>query len=175
MFLSFRGEDVRNKFLSFLSLALRKIGLFNVFRDDYALEKGKDIWPELKDCIKDSQYAVVVLSENYATSCWCLRELAKIVKCARSDSLEIRTIFYHVNPADVRAVKSAGEKIEQKGSFWNALEAHKQNPSNSKKSLEKWRNALHVVANQSGYLVEPHTYVPFLLIYINMLIIYLIL
>ncbi|KAF3449324.1 hypothetical protein FNV43_RR10052 [Rhamnella rubrinervis] len=72
--------------------------------------KGKEIGPELLNAIEDSHYAVVILSENYADSHWCLKELAKIVDCM-GDSGRIRTIFYHVDPSDVR---------NQKGSFGEA-------------------------------------------------------
>ena len=156
VFLSFRGEDTRNNFTGHLSLALRKIGLFNIFKDDIALPKGKDIGPELLKAIEDSQYAVVVLSENYATSSWCLKELAKIVECM-GDSGRIRTIFYHVNPSHVRNVISSDVKKQEESSFWKALNEHAKIPSHSE-YLESWRNALVKVANQSGHPVEAHTY-----------------
>ena len=109
VFLSFRGEDTRNNFTGHLYQALSRSGLCSIFRDDIALPKGKDIGPELMKAIEDSHYAVVVLSENYATSSWCLKELAKIVECM-GDSGRIRTIFYHVNPSHVRNVISSDEQ-----------------------------------------------------------------
>ncbi|KAF3447863.1 hypothetical protein FNV43_RR08569 [Rhamnella rubrinervis] len=155
VFLSFRGEDTRNNFTSHLSLDLRKIGLFNIFKDDYALNKGNDIDSELMQAIEDSQCAVVVLSENYATSSWCLKELAKIAECM-GDSGRIRTIFYHVNPSHVRNVVSTDVKKQKESSFWKALKEHAKNPSHSK-DLERWRKALVTVANQSGHTVEANT------------------
>ncbi|KAF3449624.1 hypothetical protein FNV43_RR10355 [Rhamnella rubrinervis] len=152
VFLSFRGEDTRHNFTGHLSHALRRIGIFNIFKDDYALDKGKDIGPELMKAIEDSQYAVVVLSENYATSSWCLKELAKIVECM-GNSGRIRTIFYHVNPSHVRAVKSTDVEKQKESSFWKALKEHAKTPSHSK-DLESWRNALFTVANQSGDPIE---------------------
>ncbi|KAF3449625.1 hypothetical protein FNV43_RR10356 [Rhamnella rubrinervis] len=155
VFLSFRGEDIRNDFTGRLSLALRKIGLFNIFKDDYALDEGKDIGPELMKAIEDSNCAVVVLSENYATSSLCLKELAKIVECM-GDSGRIRTIFYHVNPSHVRYMISTDVEEQKQSSFWKTLEEHAKNPSHSK-DLESWKNAFVKVANQSGHPVEPHT------------------
>ncbi|KAF3447861.1 hypothetical protein FNV43_RR08567 [Rhamnella rubrinervis] len=152
VFLSFKGDDTRNNFTGHLSLALRKIGLFNIFKDDYALDKGKDIGPELMKAIEDSQYAEVVLSENYATSSWCLKEVAKIVECM-GDSGRIRTIFYHVNPSHVRNVVSTDVKKQKESSFWKALEEHAKNRTHSN-GLERWRNALVKLANQSGHPVE---------------------
>ncbi|KAF3447675.1 hypothetical protein FNV43_RR08378 [Rhamnella rubrinervis] len=155
VFLSFRGEDTRNNFTGHLSLALRKIGLFNIFKDDYALDKGKDIGPELMQAIEDSQYAVVVLSENYATSRWCLKQLAKIVECM-GDFGRIRTIFCHVNPSHLRNVVSTDVKKQKESSFWKALVEHAKNPTHSE-YVESWRNALVRVANQSGHPVVAHT------------------
>ncbi|KAF3449622.1 hypothetical protein FNV43_RR10353 [Rhamnella rubrinervis] len=149
VFLSFRGEDTRYNFTGHLSHALRRIGLFNIFKDEYALEKGKNIELELMKAIEDSQYAVVVLSENYAGSDWCLKELAKIVECM-GNSGRIRTIFYHVNPSHVRAVKSTDVEKQKESSFCKALKDHAKNPSHSK-DLESWRNALYTVSYQEGY------------------------
>ncbi|KAF3448134.1 hypothetical protein FNV43_RR08845 [Rhamnella rubrinervis] len=154
VFLSFRGEDTRYNFTGHLSHSLRKIGLFNIFMDDCALGQGKDIDLELMKAIEDSQYAVVVLSKNYATSSWCLKELAQIVKCMGEPvSGRIRTIFYHVDPFHVRNVKSSEVKKQKESSFWKALEEHAKNPSHSK-DLESWRDALFKIANQSGHHVK---------------------
>ncbi|KAF3449327.1 hypothetical protein FNV43_RR10055 [Rhamnella rubrinervis] len=57
------------------------------------------------------------------------------------DSGLIRTIFYHVEPSDVR---------NQKGSFGEAIAKHENDQRFSSDELESWRNALTKVANQSG-------------------------
>ncbi|KAF3455379.1 hypothetical protein FNV43_RR00002 [Rhamnella rubrinervis] len=147
VFLSFRGEDTRLNFTGFLYAALCQKGIFYTFKDDYELEKGKDIGPKLMNAIEDSHYAVVVLSKNYAASTWCLNELAKIVDCM-GDSGRIQTIFYHVNPSNVR---------KQMGSFGQALAEHQKNPRNSSEDVKRWRNALTKVADLSAWHVEDHT------------------
>ncbi|KAF3447805.1 hypothetical protein FNV43_RR08510 [Rhamnella rubrinervis] len=106
----------------------------------FALDKGKQIEPVLLNAIRDSHFAVVVLTENYADSHWCLKELAKIVECM-GDSGRIRTIFYHVDPSDVR---------NQKGSFEEAMAKHENDQRFSSDEVESWRKALTKVANQSG-------------------------
>ena len=80
VFLSFRGEDTRNKFMCHLYEALIQKGIAT-FKDDQKLEKGKPIRPELLEAIKESKFAIVILSENYASSTWCLDELANIIHC----------------------------------------------------------------------------------------------
>ena len=48
------------------------------FKDDEKLEKGKPIRPELLEAIKESKFAIVILSENYASSTWCLDEASPL-------------------------------------------------------------------------------------------------
>ncbi|KAF3447869.1 hypothetical protein FNV43_RR08575 [Rhamnella rubrinervis] len=154
VFLSFRG-DTRNSFTSHLDYALRKVGLFSIFKDDYKLPKGKDIETELMNAIEDSHVAVVVISEKYADSDWCLKELAKIVKCM-GDSGRIRTIFYHVNLSHVRDVASADAEKQKDNSFWKALKEHAKNPSHSK-YVESWTSALVEVAYKYADYVKRDT------------------
>ena len=82
VFLSFRGKDTRNNFTDHLYTALKQKGVFT-FRDNEELERGKSISPELLKAIEESKFAIVILSRNYASSTWCLDELAKIVKCMK--------------------------------------------------------------------------------------------
>ena len=77
VFLSFSGEDTRNKFMGHLYEALIQKGIAT-FKDDEKLEKGKPIRPELLEAIKESKFAIVILSENYASSTWCLDEASPL-------------------------------------------------------------------------------------------------
>ena len=71
-----------------------------VFRDNERLEKGKLISDKLLKAIQESKYGIAVISTNYASSKWCLNELAEMVKCMR-DTVRVLPIFYHVDPSDV--------------------------------------------------------------------------
>ena len=83
VFLSFRGEDNREGFASHLYKALCNKGL-HTFIDD-KLQRGEEISNELIQAIKNSSILVIVFSENYTKSKWCLDELAEIVKCREKD------------------------------------------------------------------------------------------
>ncbi|OWM68473.1 hypothetical protein CDL15_Pgr024613 [Punica granatum] len=75
VFLSFRGPDTRKVFADFLYLSLKDAGV-DAFRDSDELHVGEDIGPELLDRIERSKISIPIFSENYASSKWCLREIA---------------------------------------------------------------------------------------------------
>ncbi|XP_024929227.3 disease resistance protein RUN1-like [Ziziphus jujuba] len=137
VFLSFRGEDTRNNFTSHLYAALCQKGIYT-FLDDDKLERGKPISPELLKAIENSRCSVVVLSENYASSSWCLDELVKILECREAYKQIVLPIFYHVDPSHVR---------KQIGSFGEPFHRYEQDFS---QKVQRWRNALTQVASLAG-------------------------
>ncbi|CAJ1952291.1 unnamed protein product [Sphenostylis stenocarpa] len=139
VFLSFRGEDTRYGFTGNLYKALRGRGI-RTFIDDEALPSGEEITPALMKAIQESKIAITVLSQNYASSSFCLDELAAILDC-KSKGLLVIPVFYNVNPSDVR---------HQKGSYGEALIMHEKR-FKAEEKLQKWKMALHQVANFSGY------------------------
>ncbi|XP_030924530.1 TMV resistance protein N-like [Quercus lobata] len=139
VFLSFRGEDTRYKFMGHLYQALIQKGIVT-FKDDEKLERGKSISPELLKAIEESEFAVVILSENYASSTWCLDELAKIICCKNETGMIILPVFHYVEPSDVR---------KQMGTFEQAFVKHEE--KENKERVEKWRDALTQVGNLRGW------------------------
>nr|GFB08999.1 TMV resistance protein N-like [Tanacetum cinerariifolium] len=101
VFMSFRGEDTRTGFTSHLYDALIRNDI-TTYKDDKTLEIGNPIAAELLEAIEASRIAIVVLSNNFATSKWSLDEIAKIIKCKEHGKLIVIPVFYHVNPSDVR-------------------------------------------------------------------------
>ena len=67
VFLSFKGKDTRRSFTDHLYDALKKKGILT-FRDDEKLESGKSISEELLKAIEESRFAIIIFSENYASS-----------------------------------------------------------------------------------------------------------
>ena len=86
IFLSFRGEDTRYGFTGNLYNALCNYGLNTFF--DNNLERGEVISKELLKTIEMSMISIVVLSENYASSTWCLDELVKILECRKTGRIQ---------------------------------------------------------------------------------------
>ncbi|KAI3827369.1 hypothetical protein L1987_01442 [Smallanthus sonchifolius] len=82
VFLSFRGEDTRHAFTDHLYHALLRVGLCT-FRDNDEIDRGQQLKPEIETAIIQSRASIVVLSENYANSIWCLNELWLILEQRR--------------------------------------------------------------------------------------------
>ena len=98
VFLNFRGEDTRYNFTSYLYQVLCDKG-FNTFIDD-DLQKGEEISTKLLIAIELSMTSIIVFSENYASSSWCLDELVKILECRNNGQL-VLPIFYKVDPSKI--------------------------------------------------------------------------
>ncbi|XP_075648781.1 TMV resistance protein N-like [Castanea sativa] len=141
VFLSFRGEDTRSGFTSHLYTALDQKGICT-FIDDEKLERGKSISPTLMKAIKESRFAIVILSKNYASSTWCLEELEEIIGCITKTGMIVLPIFYNVDPSDVR---------KQSGTFKQAFDEHEQRFKENTEKVQKWRAVLKEVANTSGW------------------------
>ena len=153
VFLSFSGVDTRNNFTDHLYEALKQKGIFT-FRDDEKLERGKLIASDLLKAIEESQFAIVVLSTNYASSKWCLIELAKIVECMKQNKLTILPVFYHVNPSDVR--NQMGILATRDQTFAEAFAKHERDPRVKIEDLQAWKAALKEVGNISGWHVQKY-------------------
>jgi hypothetical protein len=138
VFLSFRGEDTRLGFTGHLYNALRQQGIHTFI--DNNLQRGGKISDELFKTIEDSTISIIIFSENYASSAWCLDELDKIVECKKNDHLVV-PVFYKVDPSEVR---------NQKGKFGKDLAKCEKNCKDDKKK-QRWKKALCEVANISGW------------------------
>ncbi|XP_031263557.1 TMV resistance protein N-like [Pistacia vera] len=138
VFLSFRGADTRNTFTSHLYAALcqKKI---NAFIDDEELKRGEQISPSLLNAIEQSKISLIIFSEGYASSRWCLEELEKILECKNSYGQIVIPVFYGVYPSDVRNQTGTFGKV------FDELEKDRQ------EMLQRWRTALREAANLSGF------------------------
>ncbi|XP_027941564.1 TMV resistance protein N-like isoform X1 [Vigna unguiculata] len=148
VFLSFRGEDTRYGFTGNLYRALRDRGI-HTFIDDEELRKGDEITSALEKAIEGSRIFIIVFSLNYASSSFCLNELAYILPHAKRNALLVLPLFYDVVPSHVR---------HHTGSFGEALDAHEKRFRGMSQGFElnieklnKWKMALRRAANLSGY------------------------
>ncbi|KAJ4908138.1 Disease resistance protein (TIR-NBS-LRR class) family [Raphanus sativus] len=138
VFLSFRGEDVRKGFLSHVVKEFKSKGISTFI--DNEMERGQSVGPALVGAIRQSRVAIVLLSRNYASSSWCLDELVEIMKCREENQQRVMTIFYEVDPSDVR---------KQTRDFGKAFE--KTCVEKTEEVTYVWRQALKEVADIAGY------------------------
>ena len=122
-------------FTSHLNGILKLKG-FHTFIDD-ELPRGEEISTELLETIRSSKSSIIVFSENYASSRWCLDELVEILECKKNGQM-VLPVFYKVDPSEVR---------NQKGKFGEALEKHE---GNNIKKVQRWREALNKAGSIAG-------------------------
>nr|XP_043609016.1 disease resistance protein RPV1-like isoform X2 [Erigeron canadensis] len=150
VFLSFRGADTRNSFSAHLYDALVNAKI-DTFLDDEEIETGEDLKPELQDAIRSSRASVIVLSENYATSTWCLDELVLILEQRETSDHMVIPIFYHVEPTNVRMQqKSFGDAMAEHRHQKMEAETNAEKRVNWGEKIDRWCKALTQVANLKG-------------------------
>ncbi|RXH81125.1 hypothetical protein DVH24_005039 [Malus domestica] len=149
-FVSFRGLDTRKGFTDHLYNALVRDGI-HTFRDEEQLESRKPISKELTEAIAESQIFVVVLSRNYATSTWCLHELASMVELAANDeSRLILPVFYDVTPSEVRTQTGV--------CFEKAFAKHEKDFEGETEKVTRWKSSLTTIADLSGFDLRHYRY-----------------
>ena len=140
VFLSFRGEDTRNGFVSHLHKALLRKNIETYI--DERVERGDEISEALFNAIESSKLSVIIFSENYASSSWCLEELVRILQCKERNRQIVLPVFYHVDPSNVR---------KQQGIYAVAFAALEKRFKDNTDKLNQWRAALTTTANLSGW------------------------
>uniref|UniRef100_A0A0D3CQG7 TIR domain-containing protein n=1 Tax=Brassica oleracea var. oleracea TaxID=109376 RepID=A0A0D3CQG7_BRAOL len=133
--LCLRGEDVRKGFLSHVRKGLKSKGIVAFVDEARRISRSHA-------CRSDQtiKVAVVLLSGNYASSSWCLDELVEIMKCRGEYKQTVMTVFYEVDPTDVR---------KQTGDFGKAFDETCVGKTEEVKKA--WREALKDVAVIAGY------------------------
>ncbi|KAK3437421.1 hypothetical protein EUGRSUZ_C02108 [Eucalyptus grandis] len=144
VFLSFRGPDTRTGFTDHLYIRLTDAGV-RTYRDDEDLRVGEEIGPDLLGAIEQLKISIPIFSKSYASSKWCLKELAQMVECRKRKGQVIMPIFYHVEPSEVRY---------QTGRYSEALLVHENKKREDDESIRKWRAALNEVGRLKGWDIE---------------------
>ncbi|KAK9200195.1 hypothetical protein WN944_015391 [Citrus x changshan-huyou] len=140
VFLSFRGEDTPDNFTSHLYYALSQKSI-QTFIDDQ-LNRGDEISQSLVYAIETSAISLIIFSEGYASSRWCLDELVEILQCKREYAQIVIPVFYRVDPSDVR---------NQTGPFGDSFSKLEERFKENSEKLKSWRNALKEAASFSGF------------------------
>ncbi|KAL1191673.1 Disease resistance protein RML1B [Cardamine amara subsp. amara] len=137
IFASFHGPDVRKTLLSHIREDFKRNGI--TMFNDQDIERSATIAPSLTKAIRESRISIVILSKKYASSSWCLDELVEILQCQKSMGQIVMTIFYGVDPSDVR---------KQTGEFGIAFSETCKHKTDEER--QKWSKALKEVGNIAG-------------------------
>nr|AXU93658.1 RPP4/RPP5-like protein [Arabidopsis thaliana] len=139
VFPSFSGVDVRKTFLSHLIEALDRRSI-NTFMD-HGIVRSSIIADALITAIREARISIVIFSENYASSTWCLNELVEIHKCHKDKDLDqmVIPVFYDVDPSHVR---------KQIGEFGDVFKKTCEEKPEDKK--QRWVKALTDISNLAG-------------------------
>ncbi|KAJ4723729.1 Disease resistance protein (TIR-NBS-LRR class) family [Melia azedarach] len=142
VFLSFRGEDIRDNFISFLFKELSEIKKINTFIGK-GIKKGERVSADrLNSIIEGSKISVIIFSEHYGDSKWCLDELVKILECKKRNGQIVIPVFYSVYPSDVK---------EQKGRFGKAFGDNAIKFKKNPEKVQKWRHVLKESSLLAGH------------------------
>ncbi|GAU35107.1 hypothetical protein TSUD_162120 [Trifolium subterraneum] len=144
VFISFRGTDTRNTFVDHLYSHLIRKGIF-VFKDDKQLQKGESISPQLLQAIQHSRLSIIVFSKDYASSTWCLDEMAAIADCRAESKQIVFPIFYDVDPSQVR---------KQNGVYESAFVLHTETFKDDPHRVYRWKRAMTGFAGSAGWDVR---------------------
>lgn len=132
--------DTRDGFCDSLYTSLADAGVFT-FRDDEELPVGEDIGGELLRALDHSKIFIPIFSADYASSKWCLMELAHMFKCLGTGTGQrIFPIFYYVTPAEVK---------HQTGCYKEAFVSHEK--EHDEKTVRDWRAALKEATALKGW------------------------
>jgi hypothetical protein len=147
VFLSFRGEDTRDNIASHLHEALIQKKVETFTDDKLRLKKGERIGPSLITAIEESHVSIVIFSENYASSEWCLDEIVKIMECKKEKGQIVIPVFYKIDPSHVR---------HQTGTYEEWFKEHLK--GNNRHKVFNWRSALTEAANLAGWDFQNQKY-----------------
>ncbi|XP_017429477.1 disease resistance protein RUN1 isoform X2 [Vigna angularis] len=140
VFISFTGIDVRRGLISHLKRELHRKHI-DAYVDE-RLDKGGEISSSLLRAIEGSKILLVVFSKHYASSHWCLEELAKMIECMETNKQIVLPVFFNIDPSHVR---------HQYGDYGYALAEHEEEFKENMLKVQSWRSALKKAGRLSGF------------------------
>ncbi|XP_052733983.1 disease resistance protein RUN1 isoform X2 [Vigna angularis] len=139
--INFTGEDIRRKFVSHLDSALSANGLTTFLYHDNAVKPMHIQEPILNLC----RVAIVVFTESYSQSAWCLHQLQQIIEWHETYCRHVLPVYYEIQPLDVRL---------QKGDFGKAFKATAHQTFSAQElehAMSRWSHAITKTANFFGW------------------------
>lgn len=155
VFVSFRGPDVRKTFLSHLFRELGRAGL-RYFWDNDIQNIGEEVSVKIFRAIRNSRFAIVLFSEDFAASKWCLDELVQILMCRRTLKKQghvVIPVFFGVDATELSKLTSR-TKFGQ--GFKSLCRKARDEEKIPKWKLALWKLALAEAKSISGFDLQEH-------------------
>lgn len=141
VFVSHRGPDAKLTHASLIYHSLKRCGL-RVFMDQKELRTGDTLSPAIEAAIRSSSVNIIIFSENFAASRWCLEELRWILKSFHERKTIIVPMFCDVEPANLRDIT--------RGPYAESFNKHKSR----RRETTEWEKALKEASDISGIMVK---------------------
>ena len=132
VFLSFCNDDTGLTLTEHLHYALCILHILT-FKNDTQLVGEAVLSGTVLQAIQESSNYIVVLSENYASSSFCLDELVEILHSSRTMEKLIIPVYYNITASSVR---------RQTGSYKKAFEKHRIRYKGDMEKVNRWRLSL---------------------------------
>ncbi|CAD5318983.1 unnamed protein product [Arabidopsis thaliana] len=131
----YMSKDTRDNFVSHLCGCLRRKRIKTFLYDELPADER---YEESLKAIEVSKISVIVFSENFGDSRWCLDEVVAILKCKEKFGQIVIPVLYHVDPLDIE---------NQTGSFGDAFAKRRDKAE----QLQEWKDSFTEAINLPGW------------------------
>ncbi|RID50251.1 hypothetical protein BRARA_H00994 [Brassica rapa] len=147
VFVNFRGEELRNGFVSHVVKALKDVRI-NVFIDSLEL-RGVETLDHLLKRIDESEMALAIFSDRYTESEWCLDELVRMYDRMKEGKLVVIPVFYRVSTVDVKIFRGQFGRH-----FTNTV--RRKFGTIKAPAAQRWKIAVTSIASMTGLTSKVH-------------------
>nr|GEW36918.1 NB-ARC domains-containing protein [Tanacetum cinerariifolium] len=140
VFVSYEGGDIIQSFVDHLFHDFKRKGI-RAFKEDDHMRRGEERYPQVYRAIEQSRFPVVILSDGFASSPYCLRELVKIIEYKEKlqEKYEITIIYHNCKPEMV---------VKETENYEATFGKHEKLV---KQDVSKWKEALIKAVSLPGW------------------------
>nr|GFB07758.1 NB-ARC domains-containing protein [Tanacetum cinerariifolium] len=140
VFVSYEGGDIIQSFVDHLFHDFKRKGIC-AFKEDEHVRRGEERYPQVFRAIEQSRFLVVILSDGFASSPYCLRELVKIIlsKEKLQEKYEIIIVYHNCKPEMV---------VKEIENYEATFSKHEKLV---KQDVSKWKEALIKAVSLPGW------------------------
>nr|GEW81932.1 RNA-directed DNA polymerase homolog [Tanacetum cinerariifolium] len=132
--------DIIQSFVDHLFHDFKRKGI-RAFKEDDHVHRGEERYPQVYRAIEQSRFLVVILSDGFASSPYCLRELVKIIEYKEKfqEKYEIIIVYHNCKPEMV---------VKEIENYEATFSKHEKLV---KQDVSKWKEALIKAVSLPGW------------------------